>query len=108
MMAQPYFDLKNPAHGMNLLGGFCRRNYVEFHNPSGSGYEFLADALLEIDSFRPDAGSWLMPQIMQWRRHEPRRRELMRAQLQRIASTDGISSGLYELVNNALAEREAT
>jgi aminopeptidase N len=108
VMAQPYFDLKNPAHGMNLLGGFCRRNYVEFHNPSGSGYEFLADALLEIDSFRPDAGSWLMPQIMQWRRHEPRRRELMRAQLQRIASTDGISSGLYELVNNALAEREAT
>jgi aminopeptidase N len=108
VMAQPYFDLKNPAHGMNLLGGFCRRNYVEFHNPSGSGYEFLADVLLQIDSFRPDAGSWLMPQIMQWRRHETGRRELMRAQLQRIASTDGISSGLYELVNNALAEREAT
>jgi aminopeptidase N len=103
-MDQPYFDLLNPAHGMNLLGGFFRRNYVEFHNPDGSGYEFLADVLLEIDRFRPDAGSWLMPQIMQWRRHEPGRRKLMHAQLQRIASTDGISSGLYELVNNALAE----
>ena len=107
VMAQPYFDLMNPAHGMNLLGGFFRRNYIEFHNPDGAGYEFLADVLLEIDRFRPDAGSWLMPQIMQWRRHEPRRRELMRAQLQRIASTDGISSGLYELVGNALAESEA-
>ncbi|MGB5625936.1 MAG: aminopeptidase N C-terminal domain-containing protein, partial [Woeseiaceae bacterium] len=106
VMAQPYFDILNPAHGMNLLGGFFRRNYVEFHNPSGNGYEFLADVLLQIDSFRPDAGSWLMPQIMQWRRHEPRRRELMRAQLRRIASTEGISSGLYELVNNALAGRE--
>jgi aminopeptidase N len=107
VMAQPYFELMNPAHGMNLFGGFFRRNYVEFHNPDGSGYEFLADVLLEIDQFRPDAGAWLMPQIMQWRRHEPRRRELMRAQLQRIASTDGISSGLYELVGNALAESEA-
>jgi aminopeptidase N len=108
LMGQPYFDLKNPAHGMNLLGGFFRRNYVEFHNPSGSGYEFLADVLLEIDSFRPDAGSWLMPQIMQWRRHEPGRRKLMHAALKRIASADGISSGLYELVNNALAEDQLT
>ncbi len=107
VMGQPYFDLLNPAHGMNLFGGFFRRNYVEFHNPDGSGYEFLADVLLEIDRFRPDAGSWLMPQIMQWRRHEPGRRRLMHDQLQRIASTDGISSGLYELVNNALFEDEA-
>ena len=106
VMAQNYFDIMNPAHGMNLLGGFFRRNYVEFHNPSGSGYEFLADVLLQIDQFRPDAGSWLMPQIMQWRRHEPRRRELMRKQLQRILSAEGISSGLYELVSNALGEQE--
>ncbi len=70
-MAMPEFEILNPAHGMNLLGGFCRRNYVEFHNPDGSGYEFLADMLLQIDKFRPDAGAWLMPQIMQWRRHEP-------------------------------------
>ena len=106
VMAQSYFDIMNPAHGMNLLGGFFRRNYVEFHNPSGSGYEFLADILLQIDKFRPDAGSWLMPQIMQWRRHEPRRRELMRKQLQRVVSAEGISSGLYELVSNALGEQE--
>lgn len=106
VMAQSYFDIMNPAHGMNLLGGFFRRNYVEFHHPSGSGYEFLADVLLHIDRFRPDAGSWLMPQMMQWRRHEPRRRELMRVQLQRVVATEGISSGLYELVSNALGERE--
>jgi aminopeptidase N len=93
---------------MNLLGGFFRRNYVEFHNPTGSGYEFLADLLLEMDAFRPDAGAWLMPQMMQWRRHEPRRRNLMRAQLERMVGTEGISSGLYELVSNALARRDST
>jgi aminopeptidase N len=107
VMEQSYFDLLNPAHGMNLLGGFFRRNYVEFHNATGSGYEFLADVLLKMDAFRPDAGAWLMPQMMQWRRHEPGRRRLMRAQLERMAGTEGISSGLYELVNNALAERES-
>jgi aminopeptidase N len=108
VMKQAYFDLLNPAHGMNLLGGFFRRNYVEFHNPTGSGYEFLADLLLEMDAFRPDAGAWLMPQMMQWRRHEPRRRNLMRAQLERMVGTEGISSGLYELVSNALARRDST
>jgi hypothetical protein len=32
----------------------------------------------------------------------------MRAQLERMVGTEGISSGLYELVSNALARRDST
>jgi aminopeptidase N len=50
---------------------------------------------------------WLMPQIMQWRRFDPLRQGLMRAELEYIVARPGISAGLYETVSNALRETAA-
>ncbi|HEX9207568.1 MAG TPA: aminopeptidase N [Steroidobacteraceae bacterium] len=102
LMQHPAFDLKNPAKGMALIGGFCRRNYLQFHEPGGSGYRLFASVALVVDKIKPEGVHWLMPQAMQWRRYDPGRRSLLRAELERMAATPGISRGLHELLANAL------
>jgi aminopeptidase N len=102
LMGHPRFDIRNAAQGMALVGGFCRRNYVQFHEPGGSGYRFLTEVVLAVDKLKPDGTHWLMPQIMQWRRFDAGRQALMRAELEKMAGTPGISRGLYETVTSAL------
>lgn len=102
LTAHPAFDIGNTAHGMALLGTFFRQNRVAFHRPDGSAYQWLADTLLMLDSTKPAASSWLMLQIIQWRRYDDSRQQKMRTALERIAATAGISETLYENVTRAL------
>ncbi|MGK2942397.1 MAG: aminopeptidase N C-terminal domain-containing protein [Immundisolibacter sp.] len=41
--------------------------------------------------------------LARWRRYEPGRQALMRAQLERLAATPKLSKDLYEVVSKALA-----
>jgi aminopeptidase N len=98
----PAFDFNNMARGMLYYGGFFRQNRVAFHDLSGKGYEFLADRLLMIDKLGRSGSTYIMPQINQWRRYDPKRQALMRRALERVANTEGISKGLRENVGKAL------
>ena len=98
----PAFDQANFSQGLQFYGGFFRQNRVAFHDPSGKGYEFLADRLLTIDRLGRSGSHYIMPQINQWRRYDPARQALMRGALQRVASTPGISKGLRENISKAL------
>jgi aminopeptidase N len=98
----PAFDFNNMARGMLYYGGFFRQNRVAFHDISGKGYDFLADRLLMIDRLGRAGSTYIMPQINQWRRFDDRRRSLMRAALERVANTEGISKGLRENIDKAL------
>ena len=98
----PAFDFENMARGMLFYGGFFRQNRVAFHDPSGKGYEFLADRLLMIDSLGRSGSTYIMPQINQWRRYDPARQTLMRNALERVANSPGISKGLAENIGKAL------
>lgn len=108
LTAHPAFDLLNPAKGKALLGGFCRRNYVQFHEPGGSGYRLFAEMLIQVDRIKPESINWLMPQAMQWRRLDVSRRHLIQTEFRRIIDTPNISRGLYELLANALLEPSAS
>jgi aminopeptidase N len=98
----PAFDFENMARGLLFYGGFFRQNRIAFHDPSGKGYEFLADRLLMIDRLGRSGSTYIMPQINQWRRYDPARQALMRAALERVANTPGISKGLAENITKAL------
>ncbi|BCW90744.1 Aminopeptidase N [Alphaproteobacteria bacterium SO-S41] len=101
--SHPVMDMTNMARGLAFYGGFFRQNRVAFHDSSGAGYKFLADRLLMIDAMGRSSSHYLMPQINQWRRYDPRRQALMKAQLERIAATEGISKSLRENVTRTLA-----
>ncbi|HEY0104854.1 MAG TPA: aminopeptidase N [Rhizomicrobium sp.] len=98
----PAFDFNNAARALLFYGGFFRQNRVAFHDPSGKGYEFLADRLLMMDKLGRSGSHYIMPQINQWRRYDPARQALMRAALERVAGTDAISKSLRENVEKAL------
>ena len=104
LLAHPAFDVTNPAKGLALIGGFCRRNYVQFHEARGTGYRLFADVLLMADRLKPEGVHWLVPQAMQWRRFDAVRQALMQAQFERILATPGISRGLQELIGNAIRQ----
>lgn len=101
--SHPAFDLSNTSRGMHFYGGFFRQNRISFHDPSGKGYEFLADRLILIDRMGRPGSFWIMPQINQWRRYDPHRRSLMKKALQRVADEPDIGAGLREMVVAALA-----
>jgi aminopeptidase N len=104
LMGHESFEFANPAKGWALIGGFCRRNYVQFHEATGAGYRLFADVTLAADRLKPESVHWLMPQAMQWRRYDAGRQRLMQAELERMLATPGISRGLHELLMNALGE----
>ena len=99
----PAMDLMNMPRAMAFYGGFFRQNRIAFNDPSGRGYDMLAERLVLIDSIKPGTTYWLMPQLLQWRRFDPQRQALMKRALERIMAAD-ISKGLYETVSKALAE----
>jgi aminopeptidase N len=95
------FDIKNPNKVRSLIGGFCGLNPGNFHNIDGSGYKFLADKIMQIDSLNPQTASRLITPLTRWKKYDSQRQKLMRAELERIAETD-LSSDARELVGKSL------
>ncbi|MDE2488626.1 MAG: aminopeptidase N [Alphaproteobacteria bacterium] len=107
LTAHPAFDPKNPNRLRALVATFANFNPVRFHDPSGAGYRFLADQILAVDSFNPMIAARLVDPLGGWRRYAPELGQLMKAELQRIVRTEGLSKNVYELVSRALGEETA-
>ena len=64
---------------------------------------FLADQILTINAFNPLTAARLVPPLGRWRRFDAKRQQLMKAELERLAKTEGLSPDVYELVLKSLA-----
>jgi aminopeptidase N len=104
LTAHPAFDPKNPNRLRALVSTFANFNPVRFHDASGAGYRFLADQILAVDGYNPMTAARLVEPLGGWRRYKPELGALMRAELQRIVGTEGLSKNVYELASRALAE----
>ena len=104
LTAHPAFDSKNPNRLRALVSTFANFNPVRFHDPSGAGYRFLADQILATDAFNPMIAARLVDPLGGWRRYRPELGALMKAELQRILETEGLSKNVFELVSRALGE----
>jgi aminopeptidase N len=78
-------------------------NPARFHDPSGAGYRFLADQILATDAFNPNIAARLLEPLGQWARYAPALGEKMRAELERITQSPGLSKNVFELASKALA-----
>jgi len=101
LLAHPDFTLAHPGRLGAIVGSFAATAHA-FHDPSGRGYRFLADVAMVADRSDPAAGVRMVQALAGWRRFEPARSELMRAQLERIAATPGVSSALGASVSTGL------
>ncbi len=104
LTAHPAFDPRTPNRLRALVSTFATANPARFHDPSGAGYRFLADQILAVDGFNPMVAARLVDSLGGWRRYRDDLGQLMRAELQRIAATPGLSKNVFELASRALSE----
>ena len=102
LMEHEAFDIRNPNRMRALVNGFTLYNNVNFHSVDGSGYEFLADRVLELDQFNPMVAARILGPLTRWRKFDVQRRTLMTAQLERIKETENLSRDVFEIVSKSL------
>jgi len=102
LMRDSAFTMHNPNKVRSLIGSFAAANPLRFHAADGSGYEFLADRVLELDPINSQVAARLLTPMGRWRRHDEGRQNKMRAQLQRILDHDGLSRDCYEIARKSL------
>jgi aminopeptidase N len=98
----PDFTFKNPNRWRSLVSFFAANQWA-FHHASGRGYRFLADMILEVDRINPQVAARQVPSLGRWKRFESGRGELMRAELERIVATPGLSKDVFEQASKSLA-----
>ena len=103
LTAHPAFDAKTPNRLRALVSTFANFNPARFHDPSGDGYRFLADQVLAVDAFNPSVAARLVEPLTQWRRYSSQLGALMRAQLERIVASEGLSKNTFEQASKAIA-----
>jgi len=97
LLDHPRFSLRNPNRVRALIGAFCFGNPVRFHDPSGAGYRFLADHVLELDPLNPQVAARLLGALTRWRKFDRKRQRLMKAELERVADAPTLSRDTYEV-----------
>ena len=97
------FDIENPNRVRALIGAFCHANQRRFHDASGEGYVFLSSYVLAIDAFNPQTAARLLGAASHWRRLDPARRALLRAELEHVRAAPKLSKDCYEVVSKFLA-----
>jgi aminopeptidase N len=97
----PDFTLKNPNRVRSLYMPFTG-TAQGFHAASGEGYRLIADLILALDPLNPQTAARFVPPLGRWRRIEPARAALMRAELERIAAAPKLSRDTYEQVTRSL------
>jgi aminopeptidase N len=103
LMQHPAFDMKTPNRVRALIGAFSQANPVHFHAKDGTGYRFLADQVLALNTLNPQIASRMVTGLAQWRRYDNQRQELIKQQLQRIVATEQLSKDVYEIASKSLA-----
>ena len=102
LLSHDKFSLDNPNRVRSVLGSFAFYNVLGFHAVDGSGYKFLADYILKLNSVNPQVAARIITPLTQWQKFDEKRRELMRYQLARIADCQDLSKDLIEKVSKSL------
>ena len=102
LMQHAAFDLKNPNRVRALIGAFSQANPLHFHAENGQGYQFLGSQIIALNTLNPQVASRMLSPLTTWRRYDAGRQTLMKAQLEKIMTTEAISRDVYEVASKSL------
>jgi aminopeptidase N len=102
LLDHPAFTPTNPNRVRALLGSFASGNLPGFHRADGAGYRLVMDQVIALDRTNPQVAARLATNFGRWRRYDPARQALMRAELERLASTSGLSKDCADIAARAL------
>jgi aminopeptidase N len=102
LLEHPDFDLRNPNRVRALVGAFSQLNQIRFHDASGAGYRFLTEQILKLNTINPQIAARMITPFSRWRRYDPARQELMKAELSRILAEPSLARDVYEIAAKSL------
>ncbi|VTZ22495.1 Aminopeptidase N [Methylocella tundrae] len=102
LMRHAAFSLQNPNRVRSLIGAFATGNQTRFNAPDGSGYDFVAGVVLDLDQKNPQVAARLLAAFKSWRSLEAKRRGLAEAALRRIAAEGALSADVKDIVERSL------
>ncbi|GAB5348855.1 aminopeptidase N [Alteriqipengyuania sp. 357] len=95
------YTMHNPNR-VRALYGAMSGNPLAFHDASGAGYRMIADLILELNLKNPQLAARFVPSLGRFRRMEPKRSALMKAELERISQAPTLSRDVAEQVSASL------
>jgi aminopeptidase N len=98
--SHPDFTLRNPNRCRSLIGAYAT-NSAAFHDEAGESYKFMGEVIVELDQLNPQISSRLAGNLINWRRYDEKRGQLMKAELEKLAVLK-LSDDLYEIVTRGL------
>lgn len=102
LMQHEKFTLKNPNRVRSLVGAFASANVAGFHQADGTGYKFLADQIIALNTINPQIAARLCTPLTRWRKFDEKRQALMQTELKRIMETEDLSKDVFEMVSKSL------
>ncbi len=101
----PAFIRTNPNRVRALLSTFALANQVAFHRQDGSGYRLLRREIAALDQTNPQLAARLAGFLSRWQSFASPYRELMRKELQTLATSPQISKDLGEIIHKSLTTK---
>ncbi|MFZ1743013.1 MAG: aminopeptidase N [Pontixanthobacter sp.] len=101
LAGHPEFTLRNPNRVRSLYMAFAGNPHA-FHAADGEGYRIIADLILALDPINPQTAARFVPPLGRWRRIEPVRAAMMRAELERVSKAEKLSRDSFEQVTRSL------
>ncbi|USG59822.1 aminopeptidase N [Sneathiella marina] len=102
LLSHPAFTMLNPNRVRSLIAAFVSGNPVHFHEKSGKGYQFLFNAIEQLNGTNPQIAARLVTPLGQWRRYDAVRQKLMTDKLEEILDISDLSNDVYEMANKSL------
>jgi len=96
------FEMTNPNRVRSLFGAFAMNNPVMFHEKSGKGYEFLKEAIIELNTLNPQIAARMVTPFREWPRYTEDRQIKMKAALKEMLEIENISPNVFEIVTKSL------
>jgi aminopeptidase N len=103
LVAHKDFSWTNPNRVRSVIGAFATGNPTGFNRLDGSGYRFVADAVLKLDRINPQVASRLLTAFRSWRLLDPARRKIAEAVLLSMKKTRNLSRDVNEILERTLA-----
>jgi len=65
-------------------------------------YEFLGEMVMKLDGINAGVAARMVKPFTRWRKFNPERQELIKAQLNKILAKEGLSSNVFEIASKCV------
>jgi len=102
ILADPSFPRNNPNRLRSLMGSFANANPVQFAKPDGSGFQFVAEFVADVDKRNPQVAARVLTAFRIWRNYEPQRRAAAESALKSLAESGALSRNTADILSRTL------